>query len=203
MTDSLLVTNRRGFLLGAGAVTATAVAGGLLIASARPAVAATLQPNWAWCSLCSESYYGGSPFQGRGVCPRQPGDGHAKPATNYSQVYNQGTTSGLPGTPGYQSGWRWCHYCYALYWPGSNSNGDCPSAEGEHAPGASYNYAVPVGLSGGSYQRGWNYCISCSCLYYSSGGTGTDGGFCWVNYNRFGGKNTHTHGSTWPYALIH
>lgn len=206
MSDSRLIEpgrqpTRRGFLIGAAGAGLVAATGGLLIAGQRAALALTLQPNWGWCSLCYQSYFGGSPFQGRGICPKQPGDGHATPGWNYSMVYNQGTTSGLPGTPGYQAGWRWCQYCYSPYWPPTNSNGNCPSAEGEHSPGASFNYAMPVGLSGG-YQGGWSPCLACSVLYHSNSGSGTDAGFCWVNYNRFGGKNTHSHNGNWPYTLV-
>jgi hypothetical protein len=192
--------DRRRFLRGAAAGL-TVAGGGLLVASrtARAATAASysLQPNWGFCSLCFQAYYGGSPFRGRGVCPRQPGDGHATPSSNYSMPYNE---SGA----GYQAGWRWCQYCYSLYWPGSNAGGQCVAerGNGSHSPGASFSYAVPIGLPGSAYQHGWVWCAACSTLYHSNGGWGTDAGFCWVNSNRFGGKTSHSHGSATAYELI-
>jgi hypothetical protein len=182
------------------------VAGGVLLTgqAAQASPLNSLQADWAWCSLCDELFFAGPGFRGQGVCPKQPGDGHASPSGvsyRYSMVYSQATTPGLPGTPGYQAGWRFCAYCYSLYYAGSDSNGDCPSAQGEHG-GNSYNYAMPVGLSGPAYQGGWNYCKACSCLYHA-GGWGAAGPFCWVNYNRFGGSASHSPGGSWPYVLVH
>jgi len=213
MTGSaeLELPGRRRFLRTAGAG-GLAVAG-LLVASRNPAQATnlyTLQGNWAWCSLCSEVFYAGPNFTGQGVCPEQNGDGHANPqgvSFSYSMVYNQGTTGGLPGTPGYQSGWFWCRHCYSLWWPGNNPPGCCPAEyapdNGQHSKGNSLTYAMPVGESGSGYQGGWNFCKSCGCQYHA-GGAGQDAGFCWVNSNTLGlNKTTHSHGGSWPYKLIH
>src|SRR5215469_18384788 len=92
---------RRGFLRGAGAG-ALAVAGGALIArQAQASQLNSLQADWGWCSLCNEITWGTSAFKGGGTCPKQPYNGHAITSSyRYSMVYNQGTTSGLPGTPG-------------------------------------------------------------------------------------------------------
>lgn len=203
MTDSRLLVPRRSFLLGAaGTVAAGAV---LAVAGGRTASAASFQPNWGWCSLCSQSYWAGTAFRGQGDCPKQPGDGHAAPGWHYSMIFGQGTTSGLPGTPGYQSGWRWCQYCGSPYWPGTNAGGQCVAERGNGAhssPGSSYVYAMAVGLSGSGYQHGWSPCIACSVLYHSNAGSGTDAGFCWVNSNRAGGKDTHSHNGNWPYVLL-
>jgi hypothetical protein len=119
-------------------------------------------------------------------------------------IYNQGTTGGLPGTPGYQNGWRWCQYCYSQYWPGTNASGQCVASRGDgsHSPGASFSYAMAVGLSGAGYQGGWSPCAACSTLYHSGSGSGTDWGYCYVNANRFGGKVSHSHNGNWPYVVI-
>jgi hypothetical protein len=215
MTDSsqdLSVLSRRRFLFG----TAAAAGGAAVVAVTRQGSAQAtnlynLQGDWGFCTLCHEVFYAGPNFRGQGVCPKQSGDGHANPqgvSYNYSMVYNQATTSGLPGTPGYQSDWFWCRHCYALWWPGANPPGCCPAEyapdNGQHSKGASYTYAMPVNISGASYQGGWNFCDKCGTQYWSSGGPGTDAGFCWVNANTLGsGKTTHSHGGSWPYKLIH
>jgi hypothetical protein len=210
MTDTPLLetpVSRRSLLRGA-----VAGAGGLTLASlgltvtgktARASSLYSIQADWAWCSLCSQAYYATGAFRGSGDCPKQPGDGHAAPGWHYSMVYGQGTTGGLPGTPGYQNGWRWCQYCYSPYWPGTNAGGQCVASRGNgsHSPGASFSYAMPVGLSGG-YQGGWSPCAACSTLYHSGSGSGTDWGYCYVNANRFGGKVSHSHNGSWPYVLI-
>jgi hypothetical protein len=179
------------------------VAGSGLLLASGTARAASFQPNWAWCSLCSQAYYAGTAFRGDGDCPKQPGDGHAAPGWHYSMVYNQGTTGGLPGSPGYQNGWRWCQYCQSPYWPGTNAGGQCVASRGNgsHSPGGSFSYAMPVGLSGG-YQGGWSPCSACSALYHSGSGSGTRWGYCYVNANRFGGNVSHTPNGNWPYVLI-
>jgi hypothetical protein len=204
MTDGQqLALSRRGFLRAATAGAAAAAVTGLAVAGGRPARAVdySLQVYWGHCVLCGEIFFAGSGFKGQGVCPAQPGDGHALGSSwKYSAVYNQGTTSGLPGTPGYQSGWFWCTYCYAMWWPGANPDGCCPAekgANGQHAKGSSYTYAVPVGESGSSYQPDWQGCKDCGCQYYTLGTQ-----YCWVN-GQIGGSGNHVPIGSWPYVWIH
>jgi hypothetical protein len=191
---------RRVFLRGAaGAVAGLAVAG---TAGARAATV-NYQGNWAWCSLCYQAFYAGSGFRGQGDCPKQPGDGHANPgggvSYNYSMAYNAGA--------GFQSGWRHCQYCQALYYPGLNPAGACVAEKGgngSHSPGPSFNYGVPVGLAGPSYQPGWCACSACGAYYHSRGGWGTADGYCWANSQTIGrGTSQHTPVSSWHYELLH
>jgi hypothetical protein len=173
------------------------------IAGAGTALASTAQPNWGWCSLCGELYWAGKNFVGQGNCPAQSGDGHATPGINYTTIYNQATTKGLPSTPGYQDGWYWCQNCFALYWPGTNPTSSCPGGKGpnyNHSRGPSLEYAMIVNQLG-DYQGGWNYCDACGCMYHSNNGWGTDSGLCWVNLGGSGAE--HTHGSTWKYQVTY
>jgi hypothetical protein len=201
---------RRGFLRGAGRGAIGLTAGGLLLAAgtrtARAANTSSLQGNWGWCSKCSEIYWATGAFKGSGDCPAQPYNGHVAPGWNYSEVYNQGTTGGLPGTPGYQSGWYFCSQCSALVWHGTNPAAACPGNGGQHSHNLShsYNYAVPVGITGPAYQGGWNFCNACGCLYHSNAGPGTQAGYCWVVWNSTEGiRQQHVPGGSWPYMQIH
>lgn len=200
---------RRRLLRGLAGGVAAVTAGAVLLDRPGAAQAAqrrsSLQGNWAWCSRCSEAYWATSAFKGTGDCPAQPYDGHVAPGWNYSLVFNQGTTGGLPGTPGYQSGWYFCSQCSALVWHGTNPAAACPGDGGMHSHNLSnsYNYAVPVNIPGGAYQGGWNYCNACGCLYHSNAGPGTQAGYCWVVQNSTEGiRQQHVPGGSWPYELI-
>jgi hypothetical protein len=212
MTDSHLLTDpldRRTFLRRGGIGAAAVTAAGLIItrtgtASAAPrARRSSLQGNWAWCQLCSEII---ASFRGSGTCPAQPYNGHAIGTWRYSEVYGQGTTGGLPNTPGYQAGWYFCSQCYALVYGGSNPAASCPGNGGQHSHNlsGSYNYAMPVGITGPAYQGGWNWCNQCGCQYHSNQGWGYPAGFCWVVWNKSQGVyQNHNPGGAWPYTMIH
>jgi hypothetical protein len=216
MTDLIQVPTRRTFLIGTGAA-AAAVTVGLLnqraVAAPRQFVSPrdrtySLQGNWAWCSLCWSMFYAGGGFTGQGGCPAQPGSGHANPqgvSFNYSMIYGQGTTGGLPGTPGYQSGDLWCKNCESMFWPGFNGYDACVSerrSHDGHDGTGSFTYAMPVNISGPAYQGGWNICNGCGMYYHSNGGLGTAAGVCYRN-SQIGGTTHHTPAGNWPYKAIH
>jgi hypothetical protein len=49
----------------------------------------------------------------------------------------------------YQDNWRFCDYCYSLWWNGYTTNGVCPSPNApDHAhAGPSWNFILPANPS--------------------------------------------------------
>ncbi|WHM40304.1 hypothetical protein [Streptomyces sp. BPTC-684] len=47
----------------------------------------------------------------------------------------------------YQNNWRFCNYCFGLWWNGNPTNGACPSRnspDGQHHGPGSWNFILPA-----------------------------------------------------------
>lgn len=85
-------------------------------------------------------------------------------------------------TQKWQIGWRFCQFCYGLWWPTSGSvcqgNQPFPSEFGAHSVGSNvYECAYETAeYPDFGYQDGWRYCHKCHLLHYGSGGRCPAGG---------------------------
>ncbi|EXJ69616.1 uncharacterized protein A1O5_07652 [Cladophialophora psammophila CBS 110553] len=78
------------------------------------------QQGWKWCNKCYVLCHS-SPGAGRGVCPKRGTHDYSN-SGNYTVLHNVPN----PGND-YQSGWRWCSQCHAL-WYKQNNHARCPQA---------------------------------------------------------------------------
>ena len=74
------------------------------------------------------------------------------------------------GFKNYQSNWRWCESCEALFF-GGGTGGVCPTNQSAHHR-SQQNYAVlhNSGFPGLPSQVNWKFCSKCACLVWITAG---------------------------------
>lgn len=190
---------RGGLLAGAGVATAGATSA-VLTGTAKASVSPGYQPGWAFCINCHAMFWTGDGNYGQ--CPKAPAGSHshAAQAGNFDYYFSH-NYPGLSNSSEPQPGWRFCNWCYTLFWGPAFQQacwGDA-NGRGPHNNNFSYDYDVPWGLNGAQVtnpQGNWRWCSWCAELYYQ-GPSGSTGGVCPF------GLAAHVAGSARSYDVYH
>jgi hypothetical protein len=126
------------------------------------------QGGWRWCNKCSTLHFG------KDAKPCSAGGNHDSTGSGeyfpgWTDVKQEAKADAKVAV--YQSGWRWCSKCYALFYGPSKSQTACP-AKGTHDDTGSGEYQVVVGdvAPKEANQDGWRWCNKCHGLWYSGAG---------------------------------
>ena|SRR5262245_16755091 len=155
------IKSRRWFL------STTAVSGFVFFTMNAPSFASlqVVEKNWRYCASCGVLFSAG---HGRGVCPKNP-EGHDAAGFNFVVGY---TDECMPDAPKYQSRWRTCNKCLAMFYNGEGTK-VCP-ARGPHAREEGKCFYIPTNRLHAEVlnpenkfnQGAWRFCGRCGSLFY-------------------------------------
>jgi hypothetical protein len=98
-----------------------------------------------------------------------------------------------------ETGWRWCHKCQVMFYPGFKDPGwgaICPADYRPHDGSSSANYAALVGEDAPGQQGNWRHCLKCQGIYFGPG----ENGVCPSDHHPY---HPHQTFSAWPhYAFL-
>jgi hypothetical protein len=146
--ESHLITRRRFFVIGGGAV--ALVFGPIGEASASQ----TASEAFRYCNKCMTLF-----SEGKGVCPA--GGFHEAQGFRFSLPLHGGAE-----TPTSQANWRGCTKCLSMYYAGFKRGGPCP-AGGSHG-GQDGDFTLPHDVPATkSTQPDWRFCNKCFVMFYN------------------------------------